>query len=541
MSKPLTSPKLATLSAMLLALSACSQQAVVPSANQGAQPIGHRVSEVMGPPKPVLFDHPSSELATDSEQIWQRIRRGFALDPSDHARLEPHLRWYRKRDDHIERVGKRAAPYLYLVTERIEARGMPTELALLPFIESAYRPYAYSHGRASGLWQFVPATGRRFGMKQNWWYDGRRDVVASTEGALAYLGYLNKMFDGDWLLTLAAYNAGEGNVLKAIRRNRAEGKPTDYWSLDLPQETKHYVPRFLALVQMVTDPEREGVVLPDVPNTPYLAEVDTGGQIDLDIAAELAGIDRESLYQYNPGYNRWATDPDGPYRLLIPVEKAEAFQSALAERGPQQRITWRSHTIRQGETLGEIAERYGLRSADLRRANRLSNNLIRAGKELIIPQPRQAEEAYAMSESQRRKQVQEKAHGDTRVTYHVRAGDTLSTIAAQHGVGTRELARWNAMAPGDTLSIGTELVTWQTSTKAAGLAHSPLDRPALSARQQKIAYEVRKGDSLALISQRFRVSIEQLRDWNRLHGQRYLRPGQQLTLYIDVTRQSGSI
>ena len=226
---------------------------------------------------------------------------------------------------------------------------MPAEIALLPIVESAYDPFAYSHGRAAGLWQFVPATGKRFGLKQDWWYDGRRDILDSTAAALDYLQYLHKRFKGDWLLALAAYNSGEGTVSKAQRKNRKKGKPVGFWDLALPGETRDYVPKLIALKQLVATPSVYGIKLEGVPNRPYFAVVETAAQIDLAVAADLAGLELDKLYRLNPGFNQWATSPDGPHRLLIPVDQADMFRQAVADNELDR---WLHHLpVRAGDTV----------------------------------------------------------------------------------------------------------------------------------------------------------------------------------------------
>ncbi|MBS3785862.1 MAG: transglycosylase SLT domain-containing protein, partial [Gammaproteobacteria bacterium] len=240
-----------------------------------------------------------------SNDVWDRIRAGFSLPAGDANRVARERQRYIGLNDFWTAVSERASPYLFHITEEIDTRGLPMEVALLPIVESAYKPTAYSHGRAAGLWQFIPSTGRHFGLDQNWWYDGRRDVLASTDAALTYLTNLHELFDGDWLLAFAAYNAGQGTVARAIKRNEAAGKPTDYWSLSLPRETMQYVPRLLAARDIVLDPSAYGVALLPVNNQPALSVVELEHQFDLALAAELAGIDMEMLYALNPGYNRW--------------------------------------------------------------------------------------------------------------------------------------------------------------------------------------------------------------------------------------------
>jgi membrane-bound lytic murein transglycosylase D len=464
--------------------------------------------------------------------VWQRIRTGYRLQDHYHPGVKGDLNWFAKNPGYLLRTSERAVPYMYYIMEELKARDMPTEIALLPIVESAFQPFAYSHGRAAGIWQFIPGTGRLYGLKQNWWYDGRRDVYAATKAALNYLEYLHKYFDGDWLLALAAYNSGEGTVRKAVKRNRKRGKATDFWSLKLPRETRGYVPKLLALARIVGDPEQYNVTLTDIPDTPYFEKVDIGSQIDLALAAELTEISTEEIYQLNPGFNRWATDPDGPHYLLIPQEKAESFKIELAKIPVKDRIRWARHKIRSGETLSHIAKRYHTSVAQIRKVNNLRGHNITAGKYLLIPSATREISSYTMTADKRKSQIQNRSRDGEKTSYRVRSGDTLWDISKLYNVSVRKLASWNAMAPRDVLKPGQKLVIW--SKEAPSLASPP------SAVTQKIRYTVRRGDSLSRIAQKFRVSINDLVRWNKLNKKKYLRPGQRLTLYIDITRQSGS-
>ena len=480
---------------------------------------------------------------SEPHDLWSRVRDGFQLSQHYHTRMDKELKWYASHDSYLDRMTQRATPYLHMIVEEAERRGVPTELTLLPVVESAYQPFAYSHGRAAGLWQFVPGTGRRYGLSQTWWYDGRRDVVASTKAAFDYLEYLHRYFDGDWLHALAAYNSGEGTVKKAIARNKRKGKPTDYWSLDLPKETEGYVPKLLAISTLVANPPAQGVILASVPDAPYLGSVDVGSQIDLDLAAELSGITLEDIYRYNPGFNRWATDPNGPHRLLVPIEKVEEFKSALAEYPENERITWERHKIKNGEVLGVIAENYRTNVELIRKVNRIKGNNIRAGQTIIIPVARTNLSRYQLSSSQRLKSIQNREHEGQRVEYRVQEGDTLWEIARKYDVGVQQLAKWNGMAPRDPLRPGIRLVIWTKEAKKVS-AINPADfvHPFEDTTTRRIGYTVRNGDSLAGISERFRVSIDNLKQWNKkLAGKKYLQPGEHITLYVDVKKQSGSI
>ena len=466
--------------------------------------------------------------------VWERVRLGFQLEPVEQPRIDRELARYLRDRESLERVFGRAEPFLYHIAEALEERGMPLELALLPMVESAYDPFAYSHGRASGLWQFIPGTGRRYGLAQNWWYDGRRDVTESTRAALDYLQKLAGDFDGDWLLAVAGYNSGEGNVRKAIRRNERGSRPTDFWNLKLPRETRAYVPRLLALQRVVRDPSRYDITLAPVANEPWFETVAVDGQIDLSVAADLAGLDTDALSRLNAGFNRWATPPDGPHRLLVPVARAPALQAGLEALPPEQRVRWQRHRIRRGDTLGGIARRYGTTVAVIRRANGVRGSRIRAGDHLLIPTATRSLAAYGRSQDARLAETL--AASSDGLRYRVRPGDTLWDIARAHDVSVRALARWNGMAPGDPLSVGRELRIRQPARTARTSPASASPVPGGPVR--RIHYVVRRGDSLWRISSRFGVSVEALRGWNRLGRGGVLRPGQKLVLYVDVTQQS---
>lgn len=474
----------------------------------------------------------AGELPIGPGDLWLRIRDGFALEEVINGEVDAQLKWYAAHQSYLDRVATRATPYMHLIVEAIEARGMPMEIALLPIVESAFDPFAYSHGRAAGLWQFIPGTGRRFDLKQNWWYDGRRDVVEATRAALDYLEYLHGEFD-DWQLALAAYNSGEGNVARAIRRNKARGLPTDFWNLKLPKETSAYVPKLLALQRLVAHPERFGISWRPIPDEPYLASVDVGRQIDLALAAELAGIDIEQMYLLNPAFNRWATDPDGPFELLLPLENIEGFKAALSELGPRDTVRWERHKIRSGESLLSIANRYDTTVELLKEINRIRGNLIRAGDVLTVPVAMKSLAGYALTAENRLESKQNVARSGTRVDHRVASGESFWSISRHYDVGVRELAAWNGMAPTDPLRVGQTLAVW-TERPATAIA----TRLGPTERVRTVTYTVRSGDSLARIAGRFGVRVSDIARWNGISTKDYLRPGQRLTLQVDITKQS---
>lgn len=480
---------------------------------------------------------PASNLAETpvSDDLWERIRASFRLDHEvNRPRVAAEVEMYTRHPNYLARVGERAEPYLHYIVESIEQRGAPLELALLPVVESAFQPNAYSPGRAAGLWQFIPDTGRRFGLEQNWWYDGRRDVYASTQAALDYLELLRDQFDGDWLLALAAYNSGSGTVSRAIEKNRRAGRPTDFWSLDLPRETRSYVPRLLAISAIVSDPGAYGVDLVPITNEPYLARVDLDSQIDLGLAADLAGISLDDLYRYNPGFNRWATAPQGPHYLMLPVEKLDLFNEKLARVPADERMRWNRYLVTRGDTLGTIARTHGTSVAVLMDSNKLKSTRIRVGQELLIPVGNEANVRVAAAGGGRTGTAASAPKGSRKVVHTVQAGDTLWDIARKHGVTTRQIADWNRIALNSTLRRGQKLTLWPGNAQAAVPA-SP------ASTTQSIRYTVRSGDSLWAISRRFRVSVADLRDWNDLPAGQQLRPGQRLQVYLNVAELSGNI
>jgi len=487
-----------------------------------------------------LEDTSESHIEMDT---WQRIRNGFDLPDIKHKRVQQELNWYKRHPEYMTRVVERARPYLHYIIEQVEEAGIPTEIALLPIVESAFQPFAYSHGRAAGIWQFIPATGKRYGLKQNWWYDGRRDVYESTKSAIRLLKNLNRNFKGDWMHALAAYNTGDARVKRAIRRNKQKGKSTDFFALKLPKETRAYVPKLLALRDIIEFPEKYGITLDEIPNRPYFEQVKLDSQIDLALAAEMAGLELDDLYRLNSGYNRWATSPNGPYDLLLPVTHAEEFKTKLAELPADKRINWVRHRVRKGETLGTIAQKYHTSISTIKRVNHLRGKMIRVGRGLTIPVASRSLNEYRLSANQRKSKLQNIPRQGRKVSHIVQQGDTFWDLAQYHRVGVRQLAKWNSMAPKDRLQAGQRLIIWSRrgSSVSSALDIENISAPPRRSITKRIGYRVRNGDSLARISSKFRVTISQLKRWNRsVRTKKYLQPGQWLTLIVDVARQSGS-
>lgn len=396
------------------------------------------------PPRasPAAVDEPSRD-----DEIWWRLRGGFAFGTIEHPRIEQEIRRLTRSPNAFRALMARSEPYLFHILGEIEAAGLPSELALLPAVESGFRPHAYSPDGAAGLWQFMPATGRMLGLQQNWWLDRRRTVRASTKAAITYLSQLNDRFSGDWLHALAAYNAGAGTVSRAMRRATQRGEDTDFWSLDLPGETDRYVPRLLAVARIVADPEAYGLDLPEVSNQPYFTITETGGQIDLTVAASIAKMPVEDLLALNAGHRRWATGPDGPHELLLPVEAAETVGQSLAKLAPDKRLRWQRHTIRRGDSLSRIARRYGVNVDTIKRTNNMQDSRIRAGRDLLIP----LSNAVSVADGRSNRQARQRMH------YRVRKGDSLYDIARRFQVSVADLKRWNRVGryirPGERLTV----------------------------------------------------------------------------------------
>jgi len=468
----------------------------------------------------------------EKPDLWQRSRARFVLESEDRPHLEREKAWFQRNQKYMDRVSDRARLYLHHIVSEVERRNLPGELAMLPVVESAYQPFAYSPARASGIWQFIPSTGRHYGLRYSWWYDGRRDVVESTRAALDYLEKLHAEFSGDWLLALAAYNSGEGNVRKAIRRNLRNGKPIDFWSLKLPRETRSYVPRLLAIAAIVASPDDYGLTLKPIPDEPYFASTQLDGQIDLALAAEMAKVSLEEMYLLNPGFSRWATDPDGPHRLLLPVNAISDFELRLAELPADQRVRWHRHVIKNGDTLGAIAHRYRTSISALKQANNLRGTTIRAGRSLIVPMASRSLADYRLSADMRRAMRRGIPGSGNKIIYKVRRGDSLWLIARRFGVSVNKLARWNGLSKRSVLRPGKRLVIWRGAapTKAKATVTKVASAAAADIAQGASVHVVRRGDNLWTIARRYQLSSRNLAEWNRIPADAILQPGQTLSL-----------
>lgn len=471
---------------------------------------------------------PAATLATESEiDIWQRLRAGFAIDMPDDPQIDTELRWYVDHPLFLENAWGRGSRYLFHILNEVEKRGLPTELALLPIVESAFQPNAVSRSDAVGLWQFLAETGKDYGLQQTAWVDQRRDVIDSTRAALDYLDALGRQFNGDWTLALAAYNGGPGYISRMCQSNRGRGLGASFLDLPLRDETRCYVPKLLALRKLVEDPTRYGVSLPDIPNAPYFTTVAVEGPIRLDLLAAVEALSPDDIRALNAGFHRGSTPPGGPHRLLVPVEVAEQARQQLAilprqatpllaaASGlpatdlPQRRVQWRRHKVQPGETLTGVANRYRVSIAALRQANGLHTGMLKQGQDLMIPV------AYA---ADMRPGPRRGCDGE-RVVHRIAAGDTLWGIARRYQVDAQQITACNPGLAGNALAVGKTVSIFR-----------PAELTAVADATRRETYTVRSGDTAWRIAQNFGVSLEQLQRWNGDLRTQALKPGDRLTV-----------
>jgi peptidoglycan lytic transglycosylase D len=466
--------------------------ALAPSATEPVaapeQPI--TAAETAAEPMPIILPpEPPAQMATGGDpdsvtnatlqlrseygDLWTRIRQGFVLQDVDGPLVKKAEDWYAARPDYVSRMVERSRRYLYYIVAEVEKRGMPLEVALLPMIESAYNPMAYSRSRASGIWQFIPSTGKRYGLQQNWWFDERRDVVAATEGALDYLQKLYAEF-GDWYLALAAYNWGEGAVHRAIAANQRRGKPTDYLSLKMPAETRNYIPKLQAIKNIVNDPDRYDLTLAEIPDAPYFTVVHTTKKMDVKAAAELAEMPLDEFLSLNPQHNRPVIAGADEATLLLPYDKAELFAAKL-ELTNQPMVTWQAYKLKPNETLQQVAVRFGLPLETLRTVNGIGVRArVPVGHALLVPTQAPSDATVASLQNAVFTTVP-----SGRTLYHrVRKGESLASIAARYDVSTQELKSWNAglaakVVPGQRLRVVSNAGPVRSKKSKRKTTHTP--------------------------------------------------------------------
>lgn len=464
---------------------------------------------------------PAVEIApedTENSNLWDEIVAGYGLPEVKDERVDKNLRWLSNNQRYLDKVNLQSQPYLHYVVQELKANDIPLELALLPIVESAYNPFALSRSKALGIWQFMPQTGRNFGLVQNHWYDGRRDVIASTDAAIRYLKRLNTMFDGDWFLAIAAYNAGEGTVSRAIKKNRQQGKMTDFWSLPLSQQTRSYVPQLIALSKVIANPGKYDLELAAIPNNPYFTTVNVSAPIDLAQAARMAEIDPQELRNLNAGYNRWITHPSAPHQLLVPVADAAQFTLTLAKLPKIQPMQIAGdYKVKSGDTLGALAKRYGTSVAAIQSANNLKSTHLRVGQSLSIPGQAPLNSPYAIQAEQA---ITQRNAKNTAAYYTVKSGDSFWTIAKKHNTSVSKLLQWNSLTSNTKLKPGQQLLV--------------SDKSHLQADGNKIIYQIKNGDTLHKIASQFSVSTKDILSWNKVKNESYIHPGQELTIHLSA-------
>ncbi len=463
-----------------------------------------------------------------TNDLWQRIRGGFGMANLQSPFTATHEAWYAARPEYVQRMIGRSQMYLYHIVEEVQKRGMPTEIALLPMVESAFNPEAYSRSKASGIWQFIPSTGKNFGLKQDWWTDNRRDVTAATDAALNYLEKLHVMF-GTWELALAAYNAGEGTVQRAIERNRRKGLPTDYQSLQLPSETKEYVPKLQAVKNIVTNPEQYGLQIKTIANQPYFTSVSAPSKIDVKLAAKLSGVSMSEFTQLNPAHNRPVmSNSNGQQNILLPVGKEQEFASNLASYD-KSLVSWQTYRAKRGEPLSNVAKKYGVSVAELREVNDLSSKArLKSNQPLLVPAPDGNKEALVLETPIASEDLGQSTKTEDRPAvkrqYVVKRGDTAFKIAKRNNMTTQQLLALNGLKSAK-LRHGQSLVVGNAS--AVKIATKGSKKWAAVG---KTRYVVKRGETLVSIAKKFNVATDDLQRWNNMKGNRIL-PGLRLTIY----------
>ena len=504
-------------------------------------------------PPVYLTKVPDLTAEANDEDILPRLRRGFAMADLSSDLVLYHQQWYMNRPDYMRRMVERSSRYLHHVIEELEKRGMPTELALLPMVESAYNPMAYSRAKAMGLWQFIPATGKRYKLDQNWWKDERRDIIASTSAALDYLQAIYEMH-GDWHLALASYNWGEGAVARAVNKNRARGLPTDYASLTMPGETRNYVPKLQALKNIFNSPALIAELgLPTIADRPYFATVLKNSHIDVKVAAQLAEMPVQEFVALNPAHNRPVIPAETT--LVIPAEKLETFQNNLEEHKEQNKplSEWQAYTLRPGEKLETVAPRFGMTVARLKEANGIKGKIAVPPGFTLLVAGQEGGEAVAMATLPEQPRLPDLMQ-ERSISHTVRKGDTLPALAKRYNTSVAELKRSNKLSS-EKLAVGSKLtvvVAAPAAEQKSGKDNAPAtvakaNNSATQAKASKAAastpttakkpvtkvthYTVKRGDTLSSIARHFKVDQDDLLRWNRVTP-KTLAAGQTLTIQL---------
>ena len=453
----------------------------------------------------------SSFSATAVEQdFWPWLRPQLTLHQIQHPSIDQWEQRYRRRHLELQVILEDGKDFLYPLALAVADRGIPLEIALLPIIESHLDPTAVSSRGARGLWQFLPATAEHLGLKHDWWQNESADFHRSTQTALDYLDYLHDRFGG-WLLTLAAYNAGEGRVWNMMMRNRELGKAMDYWDLPLPKQTRAYAPKLLGLARVLSDPQ--GLALPQIKLRRQFTRLRIDQALDIEQIAQLAGISIEQVYRLNPQWLRWSMPPAAPYALYLPSKHSQRFRQALSAQAPKQPRIWHRHKVKKGESLSQIAQDHDTSIKLLRQLNKLKGDNLRSQQQLWLAEGETSIAAATRRAVKRRGRLDHAPRALAPGIHRVEAGESLWSITRRYGASVAELKRANQ------LLAGTKLVPGQ------------LLKTASVDKRQRIKYTVQDGDALSLIAQRYRVSVRQIQKWNQLDSA-IIRPGQKLELRL---------
>lgn len=451
--------------------------------------------------------------ASTKPNVWDVLRPQLTLnhEVTQHE-VQTQIRWLISHPSYLHQLAQ-SEPYIYHIVTEIKKRNLPGELALIPMIESAYDPFAYSGAGAAGLWQLMPGTGTDLGLKRDWWFDGRRSIRPSTDAALNYLAYLNKFFHGNWILAIAAYDSGEGTVARAIKNSGQSSRNTRFWTLPVPNETKAYVPRLLALAEIIKYPDRYKVKLPDIPHTPYFAEVNVGSQIDLNHAAKLAGISYKDLIKLNPGYNHWTTAPYKPFKLLIPANKVDHFNQNLASVPTERRVSWTKHQIAKGDNLDSIAKRYATTVRLIRELNQLQSDRLKLGQTILIPSTKNTASTLTKKPVTLAlaKKDQPASFQTYKVVHIVQKGENYPALEKKYKVSKSAIQQWNRIRGNDPLKPGTQLVIWRKVVKYG-------------------VYYAKNGDNLSTIARKNNTKSSTLATLNPGVGMGKLKPGQRIVV-----------
>lgn len=442
--------------------------------------------------------------------VWDVLRSQFALNhETNRPEVQSQIRWILSHPGYIQKLARQSEPYIYHILTEIKKRHLPGEIALVPMIESSYNPFAYSGAGAAGLWQIMPGTGMDLGLKQDWWLDGRRSIRSSTEAALNYLTYLNNFFSGDWILAFAAYDAGENGIARIIKNSPYTGRKASFWVLNVPEETRAYVPRLLAIAEIVQNPQRYGIKLPHIPHIPYFAEINIGSQIDLNHAAKLAGMSYKDLIKLNPGFNRWATAPYSPYKLLIPVGKAEHFSRNLANVPIDKRVSWTRHKVSPGDNLIFIAKKYHTTVNLIKELNQLKSMSVTPGQYVLIPSSNTAAQIRPLP------LVYVPSHfinvKEYKMIHIVQNDESYQHLQTKYGVSAHEIQAWNTLDANTPLYVGQQLIIWKRSTMTS-------------------SYIVKKGETIAAIAKQNNTSLNTLIKLNPTLRNYPVRAGQKINL-----------